>query len=117
MSAAAEVWYRVEDRRYSVADEWGDHSYTTVQIHVREIPVLRHTPKGVWLEEPWNIAGEGKRFVLRDARKRWACPSKEEAMESFRARKQRQARILRARLATVEEALSLVGASTVEVAA
>jgi hypothetical protein len=48
-----------------------------------------------------------KKFVLKDARKRFACPTPEEAMESFIARKKRQRGILKAQLVHVEEAIDI----------
>ena len=64
------------------------------RTHVRclAIEVLKHTPKGVWLYD----ATQNRRFVLRAARKRWAAPTRREALESFIARKGRQIRILNA---------------------
>ena len=98
------VWYRVEDGRYSGANEFDEPYDAGPWVHCREIEVLRETPKGVWI--PGGRVGP-QRFVLRDARKRYACPTEAEAWESWRARKARQARILRAQLAHVEEALRL----------
>lgn len=49
--------------------------------------VLRHTNKGVWLEMGYGIK---PKFVLNNARKRFAYPTKKEALESFRMRKLRQ---------------------------
>lgn len=103
-----EVWYRMNDCRYSVADEWGDHAYTQMRVEMREYPVLRHTPKGVWLDD----YSERGRFVLRDARRRWACPTREDAVESFLARKRRQAGILNARLEMVRSAIAHAEALT-----
>ena len=101
---SGEVWYRYEDRRYAEpVDEWGD-SYGTgrLEVNLIKIPVRKHTPKGVWLG--WSAPG---RFVLTSARKRYACPTAEEAKESFIARKKRQASIYRARLRDAEEAIRL----------
>jgi hypothetical protein len=93
-------------------DEWdrplGDgRSY--VQVH--RFRVVKETPKGVWLEGAGRFGQD--RFVLRDARKRFACPSVEEAWESWRSRKQRQLRLLRLQIAHIEEVLSF-RAETVE---
>lgn len=71
----------------------------TVSVHYETFPVLRHTPKGVWLD-----TFIGKRFVLRDARKRFACPTPEEALESLKARNRRRCTILRAQLRDAEAA-------------
>jgi hypothetical protein len=46
--------------------------------------------------------------VLLTANKRWACPTQEEAIESFIARKQKHIRILMANLKRAEEELALV---------
>jgi hypothetical protein len=94
MDPSYERWYRYEIVRYSNGvDEFDDplpgHS---VAVEVRDFMVLRHTPKGVWIET-W--AGD-KRFVLKDARKRYACPTKEEALDSFIARQRRRVSILEA---------------------
>lgn len=102
--ADAECWYRVEDFRY--AGGW-DADYDCAVGEGRpgynflELRVLRHTPKGVWVEG----RGNRPRFVLRDAHKRYACPTREDALESFRARKRRQAGILRAQAKNAEQAL------------
>ncbi len=102
-----EVWYRYVNGRYApMLDEFerplgsGEPFLT-----LHEYTVLKHTPCGVWLS-----AGDYglPRFVLRDARKRFACPTKEEAAESFRARKAKEIRILRRQIANAEAALALL---------
>ena len=100
-----EFWFRYDSVRYaSSLDEFecpvGDGH---LEVKLRKFPVLKHTPKGVWING-WR----GRRFVLRDARKRYACPTLEEATESFIARKKRQAGIYRARLRDAEEAIKLI---------
>jgi hypothetical protein len=96
------VWYRVQDGRYAPAsDEWGHPvGRGCAFVHVLEFPVLRETEKGVWLD-----AHGGRRFVLRDARKRFACPTPAEAWESWRARKRKQLRILESQVSHVCEVL------------
>jgi hypothetical protein len=93
-SHTSNTWYRYEDTR------------TTNGIHVylREFNVVRYTPQGAWIEQ----YGHG-RFVLRNSRKRYACPSKEEALESFRARKKRQIKILTSQLERAKLALIYSG--------
>ena len=98
-------WFRVTDGKWAAPlDEWerpiGDgESY----VHLHSFRVTKETPCGVWLD-----SFGGRRFVLRDARKRFACPTKEEAIESFRARKTKQLRILQKRIRHVERCLTLV---------
>lgn len=84
--------FRYEDRR---VDEYGG-----VAVRLYEHRVLKTTPCGAWIDH-----FGARRFVKSDARKRFACPTKEEAMVSFIARKRRQAAILRGQLDGVEEAL------------
>lgn len=95
-------WFRIEDGRWAPPlDEWERPIGSgTSYVHLYAYRVAKETPCGVWLD-----TFAGRRFVLRDARKRWACPTKEEALESFRARKERQLKILRAQVRHVEECL------------
>lgn len=92
-------WYRYEDRRYASA--YGDGP-GEVRVVLQEFRVRKVTPKGVRLDND--------RFVATAARKRFACPTKAEAMESFLARKKRQRAILSAQLRNVEKALKLAEA-------
>lgn len=86
----SEHWYRYDGTTYASLDEFDDVCEGRTVITLDKIPVLKHTPKGVWLE----MSFDEKRFVLRDARKRYACPTKREALESLVARKRRQISIL-----------------------
>src|SRR5690606_33726321 len=87
-------YFRVEDRTYSIADDWGDHSHTGYAIRVQSFPILRRTPKGVWIETDDE---SGKRFILETANKRFALPTLEDALISYCKRKDRQASIYQAR--------------------
>jgi hypothetical protein len=80
-----QFYYRIRDGCFE-----GGRAY----LYAESIPVLRETKKGVWI----GYDEEGKRFVLNDARKRYACPTVEEALESLKARKHRQIRILQGQL-------------------
>jgi hypothetical protein len=70
------AWYRYDDSR------WFD---SRPSVHLRVFRVARETPKGVWLAE-YGF----EKFVLNDARKRFAYPTIELARESFLIRKRRQ---------------------------
>jgi hypothetical protein len=99
-----EVLYRYENwQTAGPVDEWG---YTcgpsTTNTGLREYEVIRTTPKGVWIEYYGS-----EKFVKLNARKRFACPTKEEALASFVARKEKQIRILKAQLRNAAEALRL----------
>lgn len=103
-------WYRYEEVRYSAGVDEFDNPLGKghLELHLRELPVIKTTPKGVWIElYGHSIRYDSKRFVLLNARKRYACPTKEAALESFIARKQRQERILKSQLDDVYEALTI----------
>lgn len=99
-----EVFYRYQDTAYSLGTtELGDPvpGYN-LQVDLHTYPVVKHTPKGTWIEHCF-----GRKFVLRGARRKYAHPTKEEALESFRARKRSQIRILRNKLERAERALRI----------
>lgn len=95
--------YRFEDYGVSHGSEECGF-YSTRELSLREFLVVRETPRGAWIEGPFGLT---RRFVRLNARKRYACPTVEEARESFMARKKRQIRILRTQLANAEQSLQL----------
>jgi len=86
-------WYRVTEVK----------TYAGVHILVHTLRVLKTTPKGVWFDDFGR-----RRFVLTGARKRFACPNLKEAVESFKARKQRQITILTSQLGHANDALERI---------
>jgi len=103
------VMYRIESRRMSGGfDDWGDaipgsgHSRLFAHVFV----VLKVTKCGKWVRD----YGGNRRFILDTARKRFAHDTLEDALASFRARRQRQIGILTARLRAAEEELALAKA-------
>jgi hypothetical protein len=86
-------YYRYDTVRYS------DRRLVLVCL---QCDVESVTKRGVWV----SVYGMRK-FVLDNARKRYAYPTVEQALESFHARKRRQVQILRARLQEAEAALTL----------
>lgn len=71
-------------------------------LHTRlkcyDFNILRFTKCGCWIE--------GEKFVLLSGKKRYAYPTKEEALESFKRRKAMQIKILTRLLAQAKNALS-----------
>lgn len=96
-------YYRYDNVRRSTGymDAWGDwvpgKTYTVVVLSTYR--VVKKTPKGAWLTN-------GK-FVLDGSGKRGAHATKELALESFIARKKRQALLLESQLASVKNALAI----------
>ena len=98
----AEIWHRYEDVRYASSsyDEFGEpYGRGRLSVEHRTYRVEKITPCGVRLDNG--------RFVNASSRKKFACATEQEAMESFKARKRRQASIYAARLNDAEEALRI----------
>ena len=106
-----EYWYRVECRTeatgWSEFEERGFGHRWVMKVYA--LPVISHTPKGVWLD----LFGTRK-FVLNDSRKQYASPTKETALQGFIKRKHRQISILTARLTEAQEGLALAEKSGLE---
>lgn len=75
----------------------------TAYFFFEVFPVVRRTKCGCWVEEYGK-----KRFVLDQAKKKLAYPTKELARESFVRRKERQIQILNKRLEEVRTLLSVL---------
>ena len=71
-----------------------------VEVRLREYGVIRPTPSGWWI----NDYGR-RRWVKSTGKKRFAHPTKEEALVAFRARKTRQIGLLKMQLGRAEAAL------------
>ncbi len=81
---------------------WGDEGGpVSSRLYAHTFHVVKETPKGCWID----VYGKRK-FILNDAVKRYAYPTKELALQSFIARKRRQCAILRAQLKNAEGLLA-----------
>lgn len=90
-------WYRYVDMVM-----WGGD----VKVLLEEYDQIKETPCGVWLRySRWAFYSK-QHWMKKGARKKFACPTKEEALESFVARKRRQLDILRYQTERAEEALA-----------
>ena len=91
---------------------YDDVSYESgPKIILSTFKVIKETPCGWWIIQQWGdwcTPDEDKRWVSKIARKRYAYPTKEEAMISFTARKTRQLSFLKAQTSYVEEILDLI---------
>lgn len=87
-------------------DEDGDFrpsGFCEGRIELETWREVKKTPKGAWIERTYGV----RKFVLDHGRKRYAWPTKEEAWESFLARKRKQAQILRRQLVAAERAIEM----------
>ena len=73
-----------------------------VSVSIHGYPIVSHTKCGYWVD----IYGH-KKWVSNSSKKRFAYPTKAEAIKSFRARKNRQIVILKAQIEHCEAALEL----------
>ncbi len=85
-------------RLFRFEDGWAGERHG-VNIYLRVYRVVRETDQGYWIAPMTGYyAGDKPKFMLKKAHRRFAWPTKREAMDSFLARKQRQREILRAQL-------------------
>lgn len=100
-----EVWHRFENWLSAAPVDEGDNICGESRMNVRHVTlkVIKNTPKGIWLTKGFG----DKHFVLLNSRKKYASPTIKEAMESFRARKLKEAAIHRKRAQQAIEALYL----------
>lgn len=101
-------WYRFQETYYAAPVDEFDQPYGegTVEVKLQKYVVVRETLKGVWLVMQWgDFTGTEKKFVLVGSNKRYACPTIEEAYDSFMARKLKQISIYKARIKGVEKAI------------
>ena len=97
-----EYFYRIEDKLCAGSiDEFDNCGPAQVHVQLYKYGVIKHTKCGTWV----NVYGE-KKFVLRDARKRFACATIAEAKEQFTWRKERQMSILYNKIHNIELAIS-----------
>lgn len=106
-----EVWYRYNHHTTSNAtfNLDGDcESLDSLFVHVEldEYKVLRHTPTGVWIRTK-RYERNSEKFICRAWRKRWACPTIEEARISFIARKKIQLSIYQHRIEALHAAIAI----------
>ncbi len=91
--------YRLEDKRYSVVVDAEQEIYSSkTVIQVYRYKVIKTTAYGWQVDSGFS----NTRFVRMDARKVFAAPSYEKALESYLARKARQAGIYYARAEAAE---------------
>ena len=105
-----EKFYRYEDQIYSYGDEEYGFFIGGPKVKLREYKVIKHTLKGVWIwiYEPtqFNLCGK-KRFILLNARKKFACPTKDAARKSFLRRKKKQLKILTKQIERCKQAIQI----------
>lgn len=107
------IFYRYEAREYAVLGMDGDYEsspFPNPKLELREFVLKKETPKGYWIgSEHWNL---GQRWIPKVSKKRYAYPTKEEAMINFIKRTEKRVGILKRQLWSSE--ISLRNAITME---
>jgi hypothetical protein len=83
------------------------NTYDGPRIVEKTYNLVKETTHGYWINNIFLFFGEGKRWVSKTSRKRFAYPTKNEALQSFIARKTRQITILQYNLKRAQESLQL----------
>ena len=101
--------YRFREQRYASSDPWGDGDTYEIytQIELQSFAIKKVTPCGITIYIRANFAWT-TRFVNLEANKKFALPTIPEAIESYIARKERQARIYEAKAATAREMIGAI---------
>lgn len=86
-----EVYYR--------ADTYYTHD--SLCVYLEMFPVIRRTPKGVWLATR-GFLGREETFVANSWHKKFAYPTKELALESLKIRARKHAKYAKARAVKAE---------------
>jgi hypothetical protein len=92
-------FYRYDIVEYAVWDHDGEFTsprYPNPSVELREYNLFKETPQGYWIGygELNGIYGKAK-WISKTSRKRFAYPTKEEALTNFIKRNQRRVRILK----------------------
>jgi hypothetical protein len=101
--------YRAENSAvHDIDGELMTPSIPNPYIVLEEYFLNRETPKGYWIGYEENGDGylhSAFKWVSKTARKRYAYPTKEEALQSFIKRKEKQIKILKYQLSNAGMAL------------
>lgn len=98
-------FYRYESKRYSIVIDADCDIYgvSPARLELSEYQLHSETPKGYWI----GFLGGKDVWVSKTARKRYAFPTKEEAMEYYKHRKMSYVKYAKAKLKRAEEDLAL----------
>jgi hypothetical protein len=108
--------------RYNDGMAYQDQDYKLIDLELKEYEIIKETKCGIWIRFPekdrylFNPIEhiQGKKFILEkysyydtSIKKKYAWPTKEEALISYIARKEKQIAILENQLQNAKEFLTL----------
>jgi hypothetical protein len=78
--------------------------------YIAAYEIVRKTAKGCWISTGYQT----EKFILDGARRRWAYPTKELALDSYRIRKERQIRHCNDMVQAANEGLTTMGFKAID---
>jgi hypothetical protein len=111
MSDAPQKFYRYEAVEYASMGIDGEYERSRIpnpKIELRTYNLFKETPKGYWIGYGFLYQGLRSigKWVPKEAKKRYAYPTKQEAMVNFIKRNEYRIRILKHQLWACEMAVS-----------
>lgn len=103
-------FYRYELRNYASLDEFGDVAGHHTSVNLSTYHLIKETPKGYWIGfgGPFiSWKSDWKKWVSKTSRKRFAYPTKEEALHGFIKRTERRKKILQSQVHDCSMALHI----------
>jgi hypothetical protein len=106
-------FYRYEIVEYAVMGDDGeyvDSHLPNPKVEIREYDLLKETLKGYWVGylNPFGVSlGDWQKWVSKTSKKRFAYPTKEEAMVNFIKRTEKRVNILDRQLQVCKISLNL----------
>ena len=100
-------FYRYEWREYSVLDYDGEYVssvFPNPKLELTTYDLLKETEKGYWIG---NKGFSFKKWIPKKSKRRYAYPTKQEAMDNFITRTERRIKILQRTLDCCKIAISL----------
>lgn len=94
--------------RYHYIRHHLDEITIVTKITLIEYVAIKETPSGYWLNEVSAFGGCKDFFVLKESKKRWAYPTKDEAIESLKQRSLKRKTYLKRDLRYVEDLLDKI---------
>jgi hypothetical protein len=93
-------FYRYEAVEYASTDMNGEYVsplYPNPKLEVRDYDLIKETPKGYWIgimNDYGHQIGSWQKWVSKTSRKKYAYPTKKEALNNYIIRTERRIKIL-----------------------
>lgn len=108
-------FYRYEAKEYAVLGMDGEYESSDIpnpKIELQRYRLIKETPKGYWISQCWDKKPYFKRWISKTSRKRYAYPTKAEALQNYIKRTERRIKIMKRQVWACEIALRNANAMT-----